>query len=91
MSLANIEISDDGWISGKTRPQNKQLCLVILDDDNLVDLRICQYRNGFVFDWDCGVMNPWSEVDRWKPLDLPENLNDRILEQIEKQFEEGEE
>lgn len=30
----------------------------------------------------------FGSVDRWKPLGLPENANDRVLAEIEKWFEE---
>ena len=30
----------------------------------------------------------WRGVDRWKPLGLPEDVNERILAEIEKWFEE---
>ena len=92
MSKVQIEIPDDRWFRGEWdfRPQDKQLCVVIMNDDNLVDLRICQYRNGFFVDHDCGVMNPWSNVDRWKPLGLPTDVNEWVLAEIEKWFEEDE-
>ena len=32
----------------------------------------------------------WDGVDRWKPLWLPEDVEERILEEIEKWFEDGE-
>ena len=32
----------------------------------------------------------WDGVDRWKPLGLPEDVNERILAEIEKWFEESE-
>ena len=92
MSKVQIEIPDDRWLRGewKIRPQDKQLCVVIMNDDNLVDLRICQYRNGFFVDHDCGVINPWSDVDRWKLLGFPDDVNKRISDEIEKWFEEDE-
>lgn len=92
MSRVEIYYPDDKFIPSDwpIKPQNRQLCVVIMNDDNLVDLRICQYRNGFFVDHDCGVMNPWSNVDRWKPLGLPADVNERVLEKIEKWFEEDE-
>ena len=89
MSKVEIEIPDDRWLRGewKIRPQDKQLCVVIMNDDNLIDLRVCQYRNEFFVDYDCGVMNPWSDVDRWKPIGLPADVNERVLAEIEKRFE----
>lgn len=92
MSIVNTENSNYRWHRGEEeiRPQDKQLCVVIMNDDNLVDLRICQYRSGFFVDHDCGVMNPWSDIDRWKPLGLPADVEERILAEVEKWFEEGE-
>lgn len=92
MSKVEIEIPDDRWFQGEWqfRPQDKQLCVVIMNDDNLIDLRVCQYRNEFFVDYDCGVMNPWSDVDRWKPIGLPADVNERVLAEIEKWFEEDE-
>lgn len=66
------------------------MCVVIMNDDNLADLRICQYRNGFFVDHDCGVINPWSDVDRLKLLGFPDDVNKRISDEIEKWFEEDE-
>lgn len=31
----------------------------------------------------------WKFVDRWKPLGLPEDVNERVLAEIEKWFEEN--
>lgn len=45
-----------------------------------------KYFYDFV-DYDCGVMTPWSDVDRWKPLGLPTDVNERVLVEIEKWFE----
>ena len=32
----------------------------------------------------------WRGVDRWKPLGLPRDVNERILAEIEKWFKEDE-
>lgn len=32
-----------------------------------------------------------GNVDRWKPLGLPEDVNERVLAEIEKWFEEDDE
>lgn len=32
----------------------------------------------------------WKCVDRWKPLGLPTDVNERVMEEIDKWFEEDE-
>lgn len=114
MSLANIEISDDGWIRGEWgfRPQDSQLCIVVPNIGSRFPL-ICQWRfgthNHIGMDAFCNISERFyhesigiieeefmpdylgmGNVDRWKPLGLPADANDRILTEIEKWFEEDE-
>ena len=95
MSKVEIDIPDDKWITSASeiRPQDKQLCVVIPKDKEL-DVEIYQYRNKIFLNicalqmmgiTDCVVYT--NDVDRWKPLGLPEDVNDRILAEIEKWFE----
>ena len=113
MSKVEIEIPDDRWFSGEwqIRPQDKQLCVVLLKDDLFP--RIYQWNKEI----DCGdrifrgyftdvsstkvlmeigeVTEDWhiymELVDRWKPLGLPAYVNERVLAEIEKWFEEDDE
>lgn len=40
-------------------------------------------------EWEPSFMEWWG-VDRWKPLGLPEDVEERVLTEIEKWFEEDE-
>lgn len=112
MSKVEIEIPGDRWFRGEwqIRPQDKQLCVVLLKDDLFP--RIYQWNKEI----DCGdrisrgyftdvssikvlmeigeVAEDWhiymELVDLWKPLGLPEDMNEQILAEIEKWFEEDE-
>lgn len=102
MSKVEIEIPDDRWFRGEWqfRPQDKQLCVVIHKYGYQTPW-IYQYRkadwlhpkNDYFLDvseeWNPSFLE-WCGVDRWKPLGLPEDVNDRILVEIEKWFEEDE-
>ena len=111
MSKVQIEIPDDRWFRGEWdfRPQDKQLCVVILNQGSKMP-KIFQYRedmnNDFRFldiencvDYfeyeiapdDAACYAVWECVDRWKPLGLPEDVEERVLAEIEKWFEEYEE
>ena len=108
MSKVEIEIPDDDWfqVECNTRPQDKQLCVVILKRDDRIK------KNLLIMQWvasdtkesgGCFVEIPINGtdkckryyvgmyfVDRWKPLGLPEYVNERILVDIEKWLEEDE-
>ena len=99
MSKVEIEIPDDRWFRGEWgfRPQDKQLCVVI-EKESLFNscIGIAQYRKGndnfryvlshMIEKYGIGYIN-MNAVDRWKPLGLPADVNDRILTEIEKWFE----
>lgn len=40
-------------------------------------------------EWEPSFMKWWG-VDRWKPLGLPPDVNERVMEEIDKWFEEDE-
>lgn len=112
MSKVEIEIPDDRWFRGEWdfRPNDKQLCVVLLKDDLFP--RIYQWNKGI----DCGyrisrgyftdvsstkvlmeIGATWEDwriymelVDRWKPLGLPADVNEWVLAETEKWFEEDE-
>lgn len=93
MSKTEIRISDDGWIPGYSgiRPQDKQLCIVILAGGSV---RSAQYKkklyeiNDVFLSLNIPTYYSWSMVDRWKPLNLPTDVNERILAEIDEWFEE---
>ena len=114
MSKVEIEIPDNRWFSRelKTRPQDRQLCVVISNVTGIPmigmffeNVRIDKYSSKR---YDCffDVIQamefkrmfrnnepsflPLDRVDRWKPLGLPDDVNERILAEIEKWFEEDE-
>ena len=100
MSKVEIEIPDDRWFRGewRVRPQDKQLCVVI-EKESLFNtcIGIAQYRKGndnfryvlshMIEKYGIGYIN-MNAVDRWKPLGLPEDVNERGVAEIEKWFEE---
>lgn len=104
MSKVQIEIPDDRWFRGewKIRPQDKQLCVIIPKEDMIP--RIYQYRDGCFYEvLDTLIIKNFGidikyidekygihDIDRWKPLGLPADVNDRVLAEIEKWFEEDE-
>ena len=95
MSRVEIEIPDDRWFRGEwqIRPQDKQLCVVILNQGSKIP-RIFQYREDMNNDFcffdieNCVDYFEWKCVNRWKPLGLPADVNERIVAEIEKWFEE---
>ena len=87
---------NDEWFSGNSeiRPHDKQLCVVIPKDKE-IDVDIFQYRNKIFINicalqmmgiTDCVIH--MDDIDRWKPLGLPQDVNERILAEIERWFEE---
>ena len=111
MSKVEIEIPDDRWFSAEcnTRPQDKQLCVVInkitgipmvgIYLENVSIDRYSSETSNYFFDVievmefqimqrseDPGFLE-MEDVDRWKPLGLPADVNDRVLAEIEKWFE----
>lgn len=111
MSKAEIEIPDDRWFSAEcnTRPQDKQLCVVInkvtgipmivIYLENVAIDRYSSETSNYFFDVieamefqimqrseDPGFLE-MEDVDRWKPLGLPTDVEERILEDIEKWFD----
>ena len=95
MSKVEIEIPDDRWFRGEweIRPQDKQLCVVITNENTVT---ICQFRESEELIGDCFLCIDksryisWMFVDRWKPLGLPADVEERVLAEVEKWFEEDE-
>lgn len=104
MNIANNENSDYRWHRGEEeiRPQDKQLCVVIIEESLPI---VCQFRKtkhssegmfyniGDVesnFELSLHTLVFWDTVEYWKPLGLPEDINERILAEIDKCFEEDE-
>ena len=85
---------NDGWIPGESesRPQNKQLCVVI-HKTGMKYPQIYQWRiaeNNFS-DTDMfvsyGLRNlEIEDVKYWKPLMIPRDMEEQILSEIEKCF-----
>ena len=99
MSKVEIEIPDDRWFRGewKFKPQDKQLC-VIIPKEYITEIGMYDERHNrflrvnttstvrelfgnikYYFAW----VN-MRDIDRWKPLGLPKDVNDRILAEIDK-------
>ena len=102
MSKVQIKILDDRWFRGewKFRPQDKQLCVIIsekyiteigmYDEKHNRFLRVnttSTVRELFGYTKYYSAWIHMTHIDRWKPLGLPEDVNERILAEIEKWFD----
>lgn len=105
MSKVEIEISDDRWFRGEWqfKPQDKQLCVIIpkkyiteigmYDERHNRFLRVNTTSTVRELFGNTKYYSAWvriRDIDRWKPLGLPEDVNEWILAKIEKWFEEDE-
>lgn len=106
MSKVQIKIPDDRWFQGewKFRPQDKQLCVIIsekyiteigmYDEKHNRFLRVNTTSTVRELFGNTKHYSAWvhtTDIDRWKPLGLPEDVNERVLVEIEKWFEEDDE
>lgn len=92
MSKIQIEIPDDRWFRGEEeiRPHDKQLCVVITKE--LFPI-VCQFRKtkhskGVFINIghaDLGFLTFvfWDKVRFWKAFEIPTEVNERILAEIE--------
>ena len=95
MSKGQIEKPDGRWVRGEWgfRPPDKQLCVVNTNENTVT---IWQFRESGELIGDCFLCIDksryisWMFVDRWKPLGLPDDVNECIIAEIEKWFEEDE-
>ena len=105
MSKVEIEIPDDRWFRGEwqIRPQDKQLCVVIpkeyiteigmYDEKNDRFLRMNTTSTVRELFGNTKYYSAWvnmRNIDLWKPLGLPADVNERVLAEIEKWFVEDE-
>ena len=105
MSKVEIEIPDDRWFRGEWdfRPQDKQLCVLIskeyITEIGMYDEKYDRFlrvnttstvRELFGNTKYYAAMVNMRDIDCWKPIELPEDVNDRILSEIEKWFVEDE-
>ena len=103
MSKVEIEIPDDRWFRGEwqIRPYDKQLCVVIpkeyiteigmYDEKNDRFLRVNTTSTVRELFGNTKYYSAWvnmRNIDLWKPLGLPADVNGRVLDEIEKWFEE---
>ena len=106
MSKVQIKIPDDRWFRGgwKFRPQDKQLCVIIsekyiteigmYDEKHNRFLRVnttSTVRELFGYTKYYSAWIHMTDIDRWKPLGFPADVNERVLAEIEKWFEEDDE
>lgn len=99
MSKVQIEIPDDRWFRGEwqTRPLDKQLCVIIpkeyITEIGMYDerhdrfLRVNTTSTVRELFGNTKHYSAWvhiTDVDRWKPLRLPANVGESVLEEIEK-------
>ena len=106
MSKVEIEIPDGRWFRGEWqfKPQDKQLCVIIpkeyiteigmYDEEHNRFLRVNTTSVVRELFGNTKYYSAWihmTDIDRWKPLGLPEDVNERILAKVEKWFEEDDE
>ena len=97
MSRVEIHYPDNRWIPSDwpIKPKDRDLCVIILksNDD---PVRIVQYRDGLFYYirdilWH-DVIFEYFEIDKvsfWKPLNLPEDVNECIQKDINEVLEYG--
>ena len=88
-----IDYPENRWIPSdcQIKPKNKELCTIILKNND-DPVRIVQYRDGLFYYirdilWHDCIFEYFEneKVSYWKPLDLPEDVN----ESIQKEIDEG--
>lgn len=99
MSKVEIEIPDDRWLRGEWdfRPHDKQLCIIIPKEyiteigmhDEKCDRFLRMNTTSTVRELfgNTKHYSAWihmADIDRWKPLRLPANVGESVLEEIEK-------
>lgn len=102
MSKIQIEIPDDRWFRGewRVRPQDKQLCVIIpkeyITEIGMYDEKYDRFlranttstvRELFGNTKHYSAWVNMRDIDRWKPIGLPKDVNECILSEIEKWFE----
>ena len=77
MSKVEIEIPDDRWFRGdwEIRPKEKQFFVAILKNPFVFEIRVCRYKNGFAMDCNRRSALHWSIVSRWKPINIPSDID----------------
>lgn len=79
----------DGWFSesSETRPVDKQFCLVILTFGGIKIVQYMRIKDAF-HDLSAPTYGSWSKVDRWRPIEFPDDVKKRILNNMEEWTEE---
>lgn len=88
MSKVELNLPSNNWVEGNSdeRPKDKQMCVVITTGR---DIRVCQYRRNMhgmselLHNLNMPTYFSWSAVDRWYPIDLPDDVEKRVLWDIE--------
>ena len=97
MSRVEIQYPENRWIPSdcQIKPKDKELCTIILKNND-DPVRIVQYRDGLFYHvhdilWHDCIFEYFEtdEVSYWKPLDLPEDVNEGIQKEIDEVFEYG--
>ena len=63
---------------------------VLLSEYFCQEIHDCFFVDVFKYNSEKQTFCPMDNVDRWKPLELPVDVNERVLAEIEKWFEEDE-
>ena len=95
MSRVEIHHPKNRWIPSNfpIKPKDRELCVIILKDND-DPVRIVQYRDGLFYNvrdilWHDCIFEYFEthEISHWKPLDLPEDVNEGIQKEIDEVFE----
>lgn len=84
MRKAELNFPSKKWIPGNNgeRPKDKQICVIITTGR---DIRVCQYRRNMhgmselFHNLNMPTYFSWSSVECWQPIDLPDDVEKRIL------------
>ena len=82
-------LPDDGWFRGsdEVRPVDKQFCLVIFTGGGIKLVQYIRMRDVF-HDLSIPTYYSWGAADRWMPIELPDDVKKRILNNMEEWTEE---
>lgn len=84
MSKVELNFPSNNWVEGKSdeRPKDKQICVVITTGR---DIKVCQYRRNkygmkeLLQNLNLSTYFSWDSIDCWQPIDLPDDVEKRVL------------
>ena len=94
MGTVKFEVPDGRWFGGdyQHRPEDNSFCVIMIEDDMLPEIglykeKFDQFLRVSFIAFNRGVCHPnctdRKDVKRWKLLDLPTEIEERLLSTIE--------